>query len=68
MLSLSGRAGTIQLDLANLDPSGLVAFKMLKLPAPPGGKKERILLALATPDKDRFNASIPVNDAQFLCR
>ena len=32
-LTLSGRAGSITLDMKALDPSGLMAFRMLRLPA-----------------------------------
>ena len=62
-LTLSGRAGTIQLDLTKLDPSGLVAFKMLQLPGSGGSAKPRNMLALATPDKALSNTFTAELDA-----
>ncbi|GAX77782.1 hypothetical protein CEUSTIGMA_g5225.t1 [Chlamydomonas eustigma] len=58
MLSLSGNAGTIRLNLTVLDPSGLVAFKMLQLPGRASNSKgiaaSNNMLALVSPDKERF--------------
>lgn len=86
-LVLTGRAGTIRLDLRQLDPSGLVAFKMITLgdstlstPSSPGkaeqpagssseataaaaGGAPRHLMAVATPDKERFSAFVAELDA-----
>lgn len=60
-LALSGRAGTIKLDLTKLDPSGLMAFKMIEIPeattSSSGGQK-RCMLALATPDKSLFGSFV----------
>ncbi len=66
-LTLSGRAGTVVLDLAKLDPSGLVAFKSLQLPCGTAGQAQtqaaRLALALATPDKERFKSFVGELDA-----
>lgn len=53
-LSLSGRAGTVVLDLCELDPSGLVAYSMLDL----HGASKPPVLALASPDKARFDSLV----------
>lgn len=54
LMEISGQAGQLTIDLHKLDPSGLAAFKMIHLISsdrPP-------LLALASPDKDRFNSIV----------
>ncbi len=59
-LRLTGRAGALDVDLAKLDPTGLVAFKLLTLPAAPSGSTpttsppHRSVLVLASPSKERF--------------
>lgn len=50
-LLLSGQAGSVKLDLTELDPSGLMAHRLVQTSA--DGKQASVLL-LAGPDKDRF--------------
>lgn len=49
-LLLTGRAGSVKLDLTQLDPTGLVAFKLLQV-------GNRATLILASPDKARFQVT-----------
>jgi ribosomal protein L6P/L9E len=64
-LSLSGKAGTIKLDLTKLDPSGLMAFKMMEPPAAAssGDGQKRSMMALASPDKRLFGSFVSELDA-----
>lgn len=49
-LLLSGKAGSLKLDLAQLDPTGLVAFKFLSIPiTPPAGADSTSSSAAAPP-------------------
>jgi hypothetical protein len=68
-LTLSGRAGSVTLDLTRLDPSGLVAFQLLNAASSPqaGGPAAPTtasagtlapMLALASPDKARFRSFV----------
>ncbi|KAJ9522510.1 hypothetical protein QJQ45_008357 [Haematococcus lacustris] len=50
-LTLSGQAGSIQLSLQQLDPTGLVASQLVSVPATTPGQAPRPLLLLASPDK-----------------
>ncbi|KXZ46210.1 hypothetical protein GPECTOR_46g279 [Gonium pectorale] len=58
VLAISGKAGTIRLDLAELDPTGMLAYRLVLLPPAPGATagSGRSLLVLASPDKARFEA------------
>ncbi|KAG2430923.1 hypothetical protein HXX76_009895 [Chlamydomonas incerta] len=65
VLVVSGKAGSVRLDLQELDPTGLLAFRLIHLPPPPASSTSsasasasassagagRSLLALVSPDK-----------------
>lgn len=52
-LLLSGRVGSIKLDLSVMDPTGLVAMKLHSRPRPGGGGNDTLLLC-ASPSKRYF--------------
>lgn len=60
VLALSGKAGALQIDLTQLDPTGLCAFQLMQLPisgpAPSQAGSLRPLLAVVSPHKERFDA------------
>jgi len=55
-LLLTGRAGSVKLDMTELDPTGLVAFKLMQMGTPglTGAGAGRAILVVASPDKARF--------------
>ncbi|KAG2495939.1 hypothetical protein HYH03_005870 [Edaphochlamys debaryana] len=58
-LVLTGKAGTIRLSLQDLDPTALLAYRLVHLPPPasaPASAPGRSLLLLLSPDKARFEA------------
>ncbi|GIL78134.1 hypothetical protein Vretimale_7449 [Volvox reticuliferus] len=58
-LVLCGKAGTIRLNLQELDPTGLLAFRLIHLPSGSTQQQQqrRSLLVLASPSKDRFDTA-----------
>ncbi|GIL58071.1 hypothetical protein Vafri_13261 [Volvox africanus] len=60
-LVLCGKAGTIRLDLQELDPTGLLAFRLIHLPSSSTQQQpqqqQRSLLVLVSPSKDRFDTA-----------
>ncbi len=80
-LVLSGAAGTITLRLPELDPTGMMAFKLLQVPAtsaPPQQQQgpdrsatdttatsARPVVVLASPDPQRYTAVVQALEAAF---
>ncbi|GLI63362.1 hypothetical protein VaNZ11_006295 [Volvox africanus] len=60
-LVLCGKAGTIRLDLQELDPTGLLAFRLIHLPSSSTQQQpqqqRRSLLVLVSPSKDRSDTA-----------
>ena len=51
-LLLTGKAGSLKMDLEKFDPTGLLAFRLVELPS--GGASHKSLLLLASPEKECF--------------